>query len=361
MRNARGAVVVETALTVGIGLTILLFAIQVGVLGFLQVTADAASFLSARNSALGIGSTSIDAAGAADFTHKQFPEIATADIAIPAASAAPSAVLAENYEYNVGVIANGQRHSGESLLQPVQISTTVKPHGMFTLIGRLIGVGAQDVEAHWIECTPHFNSAQNTFAQCGASTNPSTYTTDYFANGENTPMYFLGFNQMLYCPQVMPWTSCTTTPQFIAMGSAEYLDTDNWNAASPGVSGSNGYYSAGSGGKGVTPSNTFEYIGCHDNRYADIGYFFSHYPDLPALYSGNGNGGGYEIPIAQWLATNPTNFKNVSSFSGNPDPGANPTIQQIYSFDETIPRNTSINGNEPGTTAAFAADQGQGC
>ncbi len=362
MRNARGAVVVETALTVGIGLTILLFAIQVGVLGFLQVTADAASFLSARNRALGIGSTSIDAAGAADFTHKQFPEIATADIAIPAASAAPSAVLAENYEYNVGNVNNTVRHSGESMLQPVQISTTVKPHGMFTLIGKLIGVGAQDVEAHWIECTPHFMSLASTaYQQCGASTNPANYTTDYFANGENTPMYFITFDQMLYCPQVMPWSSCTTTPQFISIGSAEYLDSNNWGAANPGSSGSNTYYSAGNGGKGVAPTYTFEYIGCHDNRFSDIAFYFQHYPDLPALYSGDGAGGGAEIPIAKWLATNPTNFKNINSFAITPDPGMDPSVQQVYSQDETIPRATSINAVEPGTTAAFTPDQGQGC
>jgi hypothetical protein len=354
-------VVVETALTVGIGLTILLFAIQLGVLGFLQITADAASFVTARNSALGIGNTSIDTNGAADFTHKQFPQVATADITIPVASAAPTATLALNYEYNVGYNVNGQRHSGESMLQPLQVSTTVKPHGMFTLLGKLIGVGAQDVEPHWVECTPHFNSAQNVFGQCGAAGNPSTYTTDYFTNGENAPMYFIGFNFMAQCTQPLPWTSCTSTPQYLAMGSAEYLDTDNWSATTPGVSGSNTYYSAGNGGKGVIPTNAFEYVGCHDNRYADIAFYFQHFPNLPGLYSGNNTAGGAEIPLAKWLATNPTNFKTMNSFAITPDPGMNASVQQVYSWDETVARGTSINANEPGTTAAYQSDQGQGC
>jgi hypothetical protein len=361
LRSTRGAVVVETALTVGLGLTILLFAIQVGVLGFLQVTADAASFLTARNTGLGIASTTIDTAGAADFTHKQFNQIATTDIATPAASAAPSAPIAMNFEYNVGFLTNGQRHSGESMLQPLQISTTVKPHGMFSFIGQLVGVGAQDVEPEWIECTPHFNSAQNTYAQCGASGNPSTYATNYFTNGENTPMYFIGFNFMTQCTLPMPWTTCTQTPQYLSMGSAEYLDTSNWSAANPGVSGSNTYYSAGNGGKGVLPTYGFEYVGCHDNRYADIAFYFQHYPDLPSIYSGNSTGGGAEVPIAQWLSTHPTNFKNIASFAINPDPGMNASIQQVYSWDEVVQRGQSINSSEPGANSALISDQGQGC
>ncbi len=351
--------VIETALTVGLGLMILLFAIQVGVLGFLQITADAASFVTARNTALGLGGTTIDSSGAADFTHKQFPQIATSDIATPGPSPAPTATLGMNYEYNVGVTTNGQRHSGESMLQPLQISTTVKPHGMFSLFGKLIGVGAQDVEPEWIECTPHFNSAQNVFSQCGAAGNPSSYSTNYFTNGENAPMYFVGFNFMLQCPQTMPWTTCSTTPQFTALGSAEYLDTDNWSATNAGVDGSNAYYSAGNGGKGVVPSYTFEYMGCHSNRIADISGFFQHYPDLPGLYSGNATGGASELTLAQWLATKPTNFKTITSFA--PSSGANPSIQQVYSWDETVASGVTINANEPGTNAAYISDQGQGC
>jgi hypothetical protein len=354
-------VVIETALTVGLGLMILLFSIQVGVLGFLQITADAASFVTARNQGLGIASTSIDSSGAADFTHKQFPQIATADIATPGPSPAPTATLGINYEYNVGVTANGQRHSGESMLQPLQVSTTVKPHGMFTLLGKLIGVGAQDVEPEWAECSPHFNSAQlalPTF-QCGTASNPSV---NYFTNGENTPMYFVGFNFMRQCTLAMPWTNCpASNTQYLGMGSAEYLDTDNWSAANAGASGSNTYYSAGNGGKGVVPSYAFEYMGCHANRIADIAFYFQHYPDLPAVYSGNGNGGGADVPLAVWLKTNPTNFKNINSFAITPDPGMNASIQQVYSWDETVPSGITINQTEPGTTAAYQSDQGQGC
>jgi hypothetical protein len=355
-------VVIETALTVGLGLMILLFAIQVGVLGFLQITADAASFVTARNTALGLGGTTIDSSGAADFTHKQFPQIATADIATPGPSPAPTATLGMSYQYNVGDTTNGHRHSGESMLQPLQVSAVVKPHGMLNLLGKLIGVGAQDVEPEWIECTPHFNSAQNVFSQCGATGNASNYTTNYFTNGENTPMYFIGFNFMRQCTLPMPWTTCpSANTQYISMGSAEYLDTDNWSASNAGASGSNTYYSAGNGGKGVVPSYAFEYMGCHANRVADIAFYFQHYPDLPALYSGNGNGGGAEKSIAIWLSSNPTNFKNIQSFEINPNPGMDASIQQVYSWDETVASGVTINANEPGTNAAYISDQGQGC
>jgi hypothetical protein len=143
------------------------------------------------------------------------------------------------------------------------------------------------------------------------------------------------------------------------MGSAEYLDTDNWSAANPGVSGSAGYYSAGSGGKGVVPTYAFQYMGCHANRMADIAGFFQHYPDLPSIYSGNAAGGGADLTIALWLATKPTNFTTISSFSAIS--GMNPSTQQMYSFDETVASGASINANEPGTTSSYQSDQGQGC
>ena len=87
----RGAVVIETALTVGIGLTILLFAVQVGALGFLQVTADAASYTAARAYAVGV----LPSTSPAAFVHNTFPQIAATDITSPASpSPAPSAPLA---------------------------------------------------------------------------------------------------------------------------------------------------------------------------------------------------------------------------------------------------------------------------
>jgi hypothetical protein len=370
MRCSRGAVVVETALTVGIGLMILMFSIQVGVLGFLQITADAAAFETAHNQGLGLGSAtiglgsaSLDTAGAADFTHQQFPQVATADITIASPSPAPTATLGMNYEYNVGDTADyNNRHSGESMLQPFQVPTTVKPHGMFTLLGKLIGVGAQDVEPEWMECTPHFNSAQAAFQQCGASSNPSGYSTNYFINGENTPMYYFGFTFMAQCNQALPWTSCPTADtQYLSMGSAEYLDTDNWAAANPGVSGS--YTGYGTGNSFPSPTYTFEWMGCHANRIADIGFYFQHYPDLPSVYGGlnNGGGGGADLSIAKWLATKPTSFKTITSFAINPDPGMDSSIQEVYSWDNTVARGTAINASEPGTTAAYKSDQGNGC
>jgi len=236
----RGAVVIETALTVGIGLTILLFAVQVGALGFLQVTADAASYTAARAYAVGV----LPSTSPAAFVHNTFPQIAATDITSPASpSPAPSAPLAVEYEYDTpseyGL--NGQRHAGQSMLQPLQVPAKVIPHGKVSLLGRIIGVGAQDVEAQWTECTPHFNTANTPYAQCGAAGNPAGYNVNYFTGGENTPPYFVGFNFMQHCPTVMPWTTCGATAQFLSLGIGAFLDTYNWGVATPGVNGANAH------------------------------------------------------------------------------------------------------------------------
>jgi hypothetical protein len=100
-------------------------------------------------------------------------------------------------------------------------------------------------------------------------------------------------------------------------------------------------------------------MGCHANRFADIAGFFEHFPNLPGLYSGNGAGGANELFIAQFLATNPNNFKSITSFA--PSGGGSPTTQQIYSWDKTVASGIMINANEPGTTPAYASQQGNGC
>jgi len=359
----RGAVLIETALTVGIGLTILLFAVQVGALGFLQVTADAASYTAARAYAVG----ALPSTSPAAFVHSVFPQIAVADIATPSPSPAPSAPLAIDYEYNTGYLTNGHRHSGESMLQPLQIPTTVNPHGKVSLLGRLLSVGAEDVEAQWTECTPHFNAAQAAYQQCGLvgmngiGGNPPGYYVNYFTGGENTPPYYVGFNFMEQCPKSMPWTSCSaTTPKYLSLGIGSFLDTYNW-----GVAGANAYWS-GNGGPGVPPTQTFEYMDCHFNRFADLAFFFQHYPDLPVLYSGSPSEavGGWGGTIDTWLQTKqPTSFtQNITSFY-NPsvDPGVDNDITQIYGWDVTLPSGTAINATEPGTNAADVPDPGYEC
>jgi hypothetical protein len=299
--------------------------------------------------------------------HGIFPQIAVADITTPSPSPAPSAPLAMDYEYNTGFTTAGYRHSGESLLQPVQIPAVVKPHGTFTLLGKLLTIGAEDVEPEWIECTPHFNAASTVYQQCGASGNPAGYTLNYFTGGENTPPYYVGFNFMQHCPTKMPWTTCGATTQFLSLGVGSFLDTYNWGVTTPGVNGANAYWS-GSGGPGVAPTQTFEYMDCHFNRYADLAFFFQHFPDLPVLYSGSPSEGvgGWGGTIDSWLGTNGsnnrTNFKNITSFySATVDPGVDNDINQIYNWDVTLPNGTAINASEPGTNPAYVVDPGYEC
>jgi hypothetical protein len=103
---------------------------------------------------------------------------------------------------------------------------------------------------------------------------------------------------------------------------------------------------------------------CHFNRFADISFFLQHYPDLPVLYSGSGSEGvaGFGPQIDAWLATNPTSFKNTNSFyQASLDPGVDLDLNQIYSWDVTLPSGTAINATEPGTNAAYAVNPGYEC
>ena len=309
----RGAVMVETALVVGIGLTMLLFSVQVGVLGFLQVTADAASFVDAHQNVVGaLPNATNPEAG----THGIFPQIATADIAGSPAPA-PIATLPVNYLYNSTnsndvATSNQNRHGGVSMLQPIQYTTTVKPHSFFTRLGQKLGVSGADIEPQWTECGAH-HDVVNSNAACGAAAPPANFQVNYFSQGENTPPFYVGFNYIQHCLDDQPWSTCSSSggiggTNFIALGMGEFLDVDNWTSTQAGASG------VGTTLPGTTPVSTFEYTACHQRVYSQLAQFFSQYPDLISMYN------AYEPAIATTLVVDPTftDFRYWTEFDATP-------------------------------------------
>jgi hypothetical protein len=282
--SQRGAALVETALVVGVILVMVLGAVQVGVIGYLQMTADAASFVNARQSTIGVASGS-----AADATASIFPQITSSNITTTVVPA-PSATVYVDYGYNdssssIRTSSVDNRHGGAALMQPSGLQSTVSKSSVATILGIPIGVSGSMIEPQWLENGVHYDVAN---ADYGSST-ASDFQVDYFKNGENTPPYYVGFNLMEHCQDAMPWapsqTDCVTigtaTPDFLALGMAEHLDASNWGIPTQGIS--------GQWGPSATPvtatASTFVQMRCHQAAFAQVANFLASNPDLGTIMS----------------------------------------------------------------------------
>ncbi len=350
-QHERGAVLVETTLVTGMVLTLLLFSVQVGILGFLQITADAASFVDAHVHSVGTVSKTTNVENA---TAGSFPQLAPADIATTPLPA-PSASIPVDYQYNgtKGEVAQSQvsRVGGVSMLQPTLIQSNVRPHQVFNMFGNNIGVGGQDIEPQWEECGAHYNVGNASDLTCGGSNPSPNFQVDYFTSGENTPPYFVGFNYIKHCQNSQPWTTCSgggagSGEDFIAFGVAEYLDACNAHRSTPGISGAAGDHCGAEA--------TFHEAACHQRVYSDLAAFFNNYVDLLKLYQAyGGQDDTQKGTIFYALARNTpvSDFATWSEFESDAKGmKVDSEIKQIYTWDEHV---------QAGYTYTSKADPGQ--
>ncbi len=351
--HERGAVLVETTLVTGMVLTLLLFSVQVGLLGFLQITSDAASFVDAHLHSVGLQPQSHSTAETV--TVGAFPQIAPGDISTTPLPA-PSASIPVDYQYNGS--ANEQsgsqynRTGGVSMLQPTLIQSQVKPHQIFSMFGHDVGVAGSDTEPQWKECGTHYNVSNQTDLSCSGA-GAANFQTDYFSGGENTPPYYVGFNYIKHCLDPQPWTVCTSDAShpgadFIAFGVAEYLDAGvigknqaqagNWGRTKPGISGSAG-----------EDEPTFHEAACHQRVYSSLATYFTNYPNLLAVYTSY---------IRSIVKNGPTSdFSNWHEFdvnkAGQTDPAglkAGADIRTVYGWDTPLQQGYGAGGHsQPGT------------
>ncbi len=311
---------VESAIVLSAFLTILLGAIQFGVVGFLQLTVDAGSFLNAHQNVIGTKDPSV-----ADATHQVFPQIQVGDIAAPVVAPAPSPHVYVDYGYNssnaaVQAASSTNRHGGASLLQPYKLQSTITKQP-FTILGHQLSVQSTATEAKWYETGPHWDINN---LQYGGDSPATTYRADPYVDGTNTPPYFMARGEVLHCPAVqVDWVSCPVTQDIIALGLGNNLDIFNWSNPKPGVSGPAN--SVGSGGT----TGTFQTMACHQRYYAQLAQLFQANPSLAALEQ------TYSIAAVNQKA-NVMNFKtwaaypnDTSSLAGQ----AKHAIQTIYSWD----------------------------
>jgi Flp pilus assembly protein TadG len=346
--HERGAILVETTIVVTFMLTILLFAIELGLLGFLQVTADAAAFFDAHENIIGVTTSGETPEQATTKTFRGLDNTTVKPQVVPA----PTPSVAVDYGYNSTDATEKQnsannRHGGVALMQPVQLQSTVTNTKPLVITGRGISVTSQETEAKWTECGPHYNVVNEDYA-CGDASAPPNSAVQY-SSAEYTPPYYVGYNFIERCSATQPWGDTTngfavnsTCPsgsqQLDALGMAEYLDKDNWNSTTPGMSGSAG-------------SSVFQAMACHQRIYANLASFFQTYPTLSGVYAKYLSGIENQLGFTNGNHTF-NDFRNWTAFDDNGGTGttADKDIQSLYDWDVYIdtgyPPNTY---KEPGT------------
>jgi hypothetical protein len=380
-------VLAETALFVSAALLFMLGTIQIGVIGFLQLTSDSAAFFDARTNVL----TAANGMTPEQNTHVLFPQIPVPDIS-PTVIPAPTPTIPVDYLYNdpnpaVRAQSAYNRHGGASMLQPAAEQVTVNVPGLVHILGQGLGVeSVTSSESLWQECGTHFDIAN---VGCSLANPPANSQTNYFTQGENTPPYMVGFNYMQQCTLVAPWgiytggaspigtshysnavggdiavggslnnsngagwnidSPCSTgsnngnsSVSYIAMGSAEFLDTDNWGnggsgsgANGSGISGPCDTAKVGSTGTEASDQSVFCAIWWHQRVYSDLAKYFTQYPYqyYPELYSQ-----AYDYSVAAGQKLNPQNqFGNLAT--------------TYYSFGQLITLAGLGNGTDAGHVA----------
>jgi len=350
----RGSVLVESALVTASILTLVLGMLQLGVLGFLQLTLDAGAFLNAHQNAIGV----TDVLGASDATHKVFPQIPTSAIA-NSVQTAPSPDVPVNYGYNGNAAQQAasatQRHGGASVMQPYLSQTTIS-ETPFTIFGQPFVVHSQASEANWLETMPEWGIANMNYGGAYSASN-TQYNANVFTLGENTPPYYMSANYFTHCTTPGIWGapgstagrgvcaapgSTTSTSAVLSLGMGEYLDTLNWANGVAGVGGP-------VGSPGGASTGTFEAAACHQRVYATLTYFFENLAE-----NNYGNSAAFASDPLNYLETtyNPyyynlsgyTDFSSTkASFFGQwpngathhtLDTEATAAIQTIYGWDD---------------------------
>lgn len=245
MRHSRGVAIPETALVLLAVMLLVFGGLRLALVGYAQLTTDAAAFTSAR--LVGLGDPNAIAKTTTAIPRVQPSDITTATGLPPAAQAPP------NYDFG----DDQDRHGGVTLVQPAQIVSTVLKSNLDGLLigqGGALTVSGRSIAPQYLDFYAHDNvlgQPLNSAAALGSAVN-------YFTNGENVPPYLVGFHYMAYCETSFesgPWNTCPATQDWAALGMAEFLDDDNWGRSQAGVAGNDA---------------TFKEMLCHQQRFANV-------------------------------------------------------------------------------------------
>jgi hypothetical protein len=305
IRAQRGAILVESALVTASVLTLVLGMLELGLLGFLQITVDAGAFLNAHQNVIGVN----DSLGPADATHQVFPQIQPSAI-VNTVQTAPSPTVPVDYNYN-GTAAqqstsNVNRHGGASILQPYLSQTTIS-QTPFTFLGMPFRVQGQASEVDWLESNATWDA---TNANYGGAYTPgnNALNANVLKYGENVPVYYMSLDFVYHCATSGAWgtTSKGVCPNqdTLSLGTGEYLENLNWSNGTAGVGGP-----ANSTGPGGT-TGTFEAAACHQRMFATLAYFFENLAE-----NNYGNSAGFAADPLNYIETtyNPYYYNGAGS------------------------------------------------
>ena len=310
MNAQRGAVLVETALTISIILGVLYGTMQLGLVGIQQLRADGAAFTSSHAQALNLSQPTPSPADPANKAAAIYQGVASSDVTL-ANGQPPKTSEVVNYDFT-----NTQgRHGGTSMLLPIQVVSTVVRNNVNGIVlgatGSLFDLSGSTIDPAYQEIGAHGDIQGNAFNSVGAFNERS----NYFTQGENTPPYFVGFHYLTFCEDTASWSGCPDGEQdYDAVGLAEYLDTDNWSRSFNGAV-ANGVFTATLG---------------HQNTFAQISQALAAAPTAQTLYSGGAlrwNQGVLNCIYNTWDSRQaggyPNDYTAVGQYPLHPDTSCN--------------------------------------
>jgi hypothetical protein len=154
---------------------------------------------------------------------------------------------------NYNTSQTSARQGGVSLVRSSRLQATVHRNAPSGLLG--VGVASLsgvNIQGSAIE---PYNAVSNSVYDVDANGySGASAQLNYFSNVQNSPYNYISMQIMKYCSSYSTPSTCGTTA-LRTLGSAEFLDHDNWNRTTLGV----GSYSS---------SYTFGEMLCHQAMYA---------------------------------------------------------------------------------------------
>jgi hypothetical protein len=265
----RGAALPETALVLTATLAMVFGTIQIGIIGYLQLTVDGAAFIAAHEYAL--GDTNYQAVA-----QRPFPSIQT-PIYIDQNN--PNATtVAVNYNTSLTT----QRHGGVSLVRGSHLEATVTQKAPTGLLG--VGVaGLSGVSLHGSAIEPYNLVSNNVYDVAANGYGGTSAQLNYFSNVQNAPANYISSHQLSLCTAATFGAACPGNAVAIwSLGTAEFLDHDNWARTNLGV----GPYSGG---------YTFGEMLCHQQVFAQAAATVFRPAIMPLNITNNGTNSGNTI------------------------------------------------------------------
>ncbi len=295
----RGTALVETALTLGFTLMMVLGAVQIATMGFYQMQLDGATFFVAHNYSAGsTNTTSLEAA-----LQPLFPNVSFNFTPVP--TNPPLTNVPVNFT-QWGQLQ--PRYGGASILRPqrTQVSSSMKLNWLSVLGNNNVTISSGSVDGKAM-IGNHDMDAQGV-----AFDSPTAYTTmvdPLSQDDQNVPPYYSTLAFIWYCGDTAPWGPTCHNRTLRSLGLAEYLKDDNYQKTL----------------NGTQPGGVFETIACHQRVYANLAAAF------PASMPAYSAGGNYDLS-GSGTGWNGVTFQTVYNWDVMPVRGENgaPTPGRLY-------------------------------